>query len=676
VIQVVVHQAVGKSEPLGRRIATRVSDIPLLLETPTLIMEFQMLHRLDILALALAISAAMSACARGPGVAASAENTAGSVSASRMSDLSAVPATRRLYSANEWVDEEIRPSPDGRYVSMTDWSTGNLVLRDLTTDSTVRLTHKNSWDESSDFSETSMISPDGKSIAYGWYSDSTSAYALKVMSLAGPDSGTTRVIYQGSRPDYTAAQAWTPDSRNVLAVIQEGDRTTHIAVVPVAGGKSKRLKSFDWRLPNNLSVSPDGNWLAYDFPPEEKSADRDVFLIALDGSGESVISRENGDDFVVGWTRDGSRLLYGSERGGTQGVWAVSVTNGKPTGLPILVRSDMWRMVPLGATKAGRVVYQVNTGIRDVFTAALDPKTGEVASKPTALKSPSNINPFTLAWSPDGQHMAQVVVRGHHSAAFGPSDITIRSIERGEIRRLSPQMSRINNVYWMPDGSGLVVRGADTKGQYGIFAVDLETAKMRTIARSPMPWFGRALALAPGSKIAYFVNLDSSSRKSQITRLDLKTGAMQMLYALDAPQFVNGMAASPDGRELAIGISGGVHGRGTISLLSTAGGIPREVYRFSGSEMVNGATGFSWSREGRDLIIGVAQSPRLEGTDLRALSLSDGTLRSLHIPTGRISVARMSPDGRHIAYAVNDISAELWTMDEPVFDSKAVADRH
>lgn len=637
-----------------------------------------MLHRPNALALGLAVSAAMSGCARGPGVAGSAETAAGSATASRMSDLPAVPATRRLYSANLWVNDDIRPSPDGRYVSMTDWTTGNLVLRNLATDATVDLSHKGSWAASNDFALTSVISPDGKSIAYGWYSDSTSKFDIKVMSLAGPDSGRTRVIYQGKGAAFTAAQAWTPDSRNVLTVIQDGDRTTHIALVPAFGGKSSRLKSFDWRYPNDISVSPDGKWLAYDFPPQEMSGDRDVFLLALDGSGESVISRENGDDFVVGWTRDGSRLLYGSERGGTQGVWAVSVTNGKPTGSPMLVRSDMWRMVPLGVTKTGRVVYQVNTGTRDVFTAALDPKTGEAASRPAPMNSPSNINPFALSWSPDGQHLALVVPRSRTTGVYGPSDIILRSIEQGEMRRLSPQMSRINHVYWAPDGSGLIVRGADTKGQYGIFAVDLETAKIRTIAESPDVGFGRSLALAPSHKLAYFNNQDSP-HKSQITRLDLETGAMQVLYTVEAPQFVNGMAVSPDGRQLGILIMGGANRHGIIALLPVTGGTPREIYRFGESERPNMLlTGFTWSREGRDLVFGVVQSSdsARSKVDLRALSVSDGTLRSLHIPPARISAVRISPDGHRIAYTVADVAAELWAMDEPAFDSKkTVADR-
>jgi len=636
-----------------------------------------MLHRLNTLVRGLAVCASISACAPVAGVADSSKTSAGSGASSRMSDLPVAPATRRIYSADEWDGGGDRPSPDGRYLSKTDWSTGDLVLRDLTTNSTVRLTNKGSWDTSDDFAESSVISPDGKSIAYGWYSHSARARELRVMALVGPDSGKARAIYRASSLAFTGAQAWTPDGRNIVAGIQLDDKTTHIAIVPVFEGKAKRLKSFDWRYPNGISVSPNGKWLAYDFPPDEKSADRDIFLLALDGSGENVIS-EKGDEFVVGWTRDGSRLLYGSEKSGTQGIWAISLVNGKPAGSPVLVRSNMWRMAPLGTTLAGRVVYEVNRGLRDVFTLTLDPRTGEAVSRPTAMNGPANINPFALAWSPDGQHMAQVVLRGGPTGIYGPSDIVIRSIEQGERRRLSPQMSQILHVYWAPYGSSLVVRGADAKGQHGIFAVDLKTAKMRTIADSPVPGFGRWLTIAPDGKVAFFVNQGGAVRGTQIARLDMGTGAMQPVYRVDEPQRLEGIAISQDGASLWIGIRGGVYGRGIIASLPVAGGTPREVYRFSQSEAVSQATNFALSREGRELVFGVTQTTDPAGlkVDLRALSLSNGTLRSLNIPPVRISSLRVSPDGRRLAYSINDVSTELWSMDQPVFDSgKAVADR-
>lgn len=631
-----------------------------------------MLQRIAGPTLVIAFYAA-SACAGGSGAAGSTQVAAGGTTTSRLSDLATPPATRRLKPAIDWINEEVRPSPDGRYVSMTDWSTGDLALKDLKTDSTIHLTRKGSWETTSDFAETSIVSPDGKSIAYGWYSDSTLSFDIRSMSLAGPDSGKTRVIYAAQPFGFAAAQAWTPDGRNVLGVIQRRDRTTHISIIPALGGTPRRLKSFDWRYPNNLSVSPDGRWVAYDFPPEEKNGDRDVYLLALDGSSESVISGEKGDDFAVGWSRDGSRFLYGSEKGGTPAVWAVAITNGKPVGSHMLVRSDMWRMVPLGSTRTGRLLYGVNTGVRDVFTAVLDPNTGEIASRPAAINGPSNINPFAIAWSPDGQHIAQVVLRGGAST-YGPADIVVRSIDRGEVRRLSPPMSRVSAVYWPTEGPSLIVRGADLKGQSGIFAVNLETAKMTTIAESPAASFGRALSIAPGGRVGYFVRDDSTFRKADITRLDLATGAMQVLHTVERPQWVNGVAISPDGRHLGIGIRGGMYGRGIIALLPVTGGAPREIHRFRGSESVNMATSFAWSRGGSELIVGVVDSSDSFNSrvQLKAVPVSGGSVRSLGVPVARIHALRVSPDGRRVAYTINHLSTELWAMDEPVFDSKAV----
>ena len=61
---------------------------------------------------------------------------------------------------------------------------------------------------------------------------------------------------------------------------------------------------------------------------------------------------------------------------------------------------------------------------------------------------------------------------------------------------------------------------------------------------------------------------------------------------------------------------------------------------------------------------------------VRALSIPDGKLRSLRVPPGQLTTLRISPDGRRIAYFVNDVSVELWKMDEPVFGvSRASTER-
>ena len=57
------------------------------------------------------------------------------------------------------------PSPDGRYLSFVDWTTGDLAIHDLATGEKRRLTNKGSWYESQAYAGFSTPSPDGKQVA-------------------------------------------------------------------------------------------------------------------------------------------------------------------------------------------------------------------------------------------------------------------------------------------------------------------------------------------------------------------------------------------------------------------------------------------------------------------------------------------------------------------------------
>ena len=55
-------------------------------------------------------------------------------------------------------------SPDGTYLSFTDWSTGDLAIRELATGKSRRLTDKGPWTKSQEFALQSKWSPDGKQV--------------------------------------------------------------------------------------------------------------------------------------------------------------------------------------------------------------------------------------------------------------------------------------------------------------------------------------------------------------------------------------------------------------------------------------------------------------------------------------------------------------------------------
>lgn len=72
-------------------------------------------------------------------------------------------------------------SPDGRFLAFTDWRTGDLALRDLESGENRRLTDKGTWLESQQFAQFAKLSPDGRQVAYSWFTESD-GYQLRVVS--------------------------------------------------------------------------------------------------------------------------------------------------------------------------------------------------------------------------------------------------------------------------------------------------------------------------------------------------------------------------------------------------------------------------------------------------------------------------------------------------------------
>lgn len=588
--------------------------------------------------------------------------------------LAITPEVRRVWKGPA-VDFEGGPSPDGRSMSTTDWSTGDLALHDFATDSTRRITAKGSWTQSNDFAESSAISPDGKTVVFGWFSSKAMRFELRAMAISGPDSGKPRTIVSSPDIEFVSPQSFTPDGRAVATVIERHDRTHQIALVPLAGGAPTTLKSFDWRAPAHLSISPDGRWLAYDFAPEQKQSTRDVYVMSLDGRGETTVLNDKGDDFVAAWSPDGTHLLVGSERGGTPAMWALTMAAGKPAGEPVLVRSEMWRMTPMGGSADGSIFYGVFTGQQDIYTAVLDAKSGKIISQPTSVSGGSlKTSPYAVAFSPDAQYVAYIESRGSGINPYSLSDVVIRSIDRGEVRRISPDLSRISRVYWMPDGKSLLVRGADQKGQPGLYKLALESGAVTVLYRQRAN-FHNAVAIARDGSHAFFLTNDSTFTVASVHNIDLTSGTMRTVYQLPRGAAFSGIALSPDGRQLALAMIDRSAGGSMIQIVSAEGGAPRELVRISRPDELSQYTGLAWSPDGRDIYFGVGgvNSQLVATFEMRRMPAAGGESQAIGVKPGAITAFQLSPDGRHIAFGLHDPGFEVWVMQPPQFSAVAKA---
>ena len=322
-----------------------------------------------------------------------------------------------------WVGPDINfygmgsPSRDGRSLSFRDRR--SLAVRDLTSGETRRLKEPSDPAEQAEFS---VVSPDGKWIAYEW--DIGDFDELRMMAVDGSED---RVLYQNPETESIQVQDWSPDQKRLVVVRRLKDQTWQIALVSAADGSLQVLRSLEWRYPFKVSFSPDGSYIAYDLPVGKDSRARDIFLMSSDGSRETRLVRHPAADVSPVWSPNGNRILFESDRTGDWSLWALAVKNGKPQGRAELITPNIGpclspcsdaRMCKAGdrhprrASRQGVSTNRQAAGVREAMCARLPVPVGTPAGR----------------WqrSPPGEPLLLV------SAGWTPR--TVRARDRGEKR--------------------------------------------------------------------------------------------------------------------------------------------------------------------------------------------------------------------------------------------------
>ena len=427
-------------------------------------------------------------------------------------------------------------SLDGRFLSYTDWSTGDLVLQDLKTGEKRHLTNKGSWEESSEFAQWEQaISPDGKQVAYAWQIERNPG--LCELRIIGLDGSEPRVIYRNEEVRSIGVEDWSPDGKHILATFFKKDRTRQTVLVSVADSSVRVLRTHSEAL--RMTFSPDGQWIVYDFAPEEESPERDIYLLPTDGSGGMPLVEQPANDIVLGWAPNGKWVLFASERADTSGAWVIQVVDGQPRGVPELVKPDIAPLAVhwLGHTGDGSYYYSQRAWVSDVYVATLDPASGTL-QPPQMLVSHVGLD-TSLDWSPDGQYLAYALDRG---TGFGPYVLGIRSIRTGAERRLRLTVRQFLSfpLHWSPDGRSLLVQGHSPKfGFRGIFRIDAHTGEVTPILSPSLGLPSNNPEVTQGDNIwpvwssdgkaIFYRRWDTPNEQSLVVR-DLETGRERELY--------------------------------------------------------------------------------------------------------------------------------------------------
>jgi serine/threonine protein kinase/Tol biopolymer transport system component len=550
----------------------------------------------------------------------------------------------RRIAAEAPVDGTSGVSSDGRYLSHPDSnSADNLALTDLSTGKTRALTRHASPVKSGGQAESSAFSPDDSLIAYVWLT-AAGGYELRVV---GVDGSRDRVLYHDDQTVHIPAVEWSPDGTSLLLIVRRSDGTCQMALVPIADGAPRVLKTFGLRSPGMPRFSPDGRFVAYDLPQQDGAPARDIFALAVKG-GDAPLVQHPADDFVLGWTPDGRRLLFGSDRSGTTGAWFVPVADGRPAAAPDLFRPDLGSGWPLRVTPSGSYYYGVPVNTNDIYTATLDAAMSTILEPPAqTVQRAAGTNKWP-EWSPDGRQLAYVSQFRVGTGGEGRLTLVIESLDGGARRELTPPLTFFSRLRWAPDGRSFLANARDENNRGGLYRIDVRSGESTLLVRSQgltrqSAWF------RDGRAILYWD--PAAGPRAPIVKRDLQSGAEAAVHR------GGDFALSPDNRWLIAAEERPQNASSVLTLVPLSGGVGRDLMD-GGPGAFN--LGCSWAPDSRCGLCIKAQQGR--PTELWRFSIDGSAPQRLLVMAGMAEV-RVNADGRRIAFSVHKGVSELWVME-------------
>ncbi len=554
---------------------------------------------------------------------------------------------RRIGEAStEWKGGSL--SPLGGFFVFADrmHSYGDVAVYDLSSGKVRRLT--NDANETEGAYEC-VISRDGKRIAYAWLNNSDGSKGLRVVEMGSAEAN---ILYRDTNSIPMAPADWTADGKQILAY-HKG-----IALVSTTNGSIKMLKeSWPNKYPywnGRMRISPDGRYIAYNWPPEGDRTSQSIFLLATDGTYDAPLIDKTSNDVLLDWCPDGRSLLFRSDRTGSWDAWRIRINDGKADGPAELVKKNIGAIEPLGFTQDGSFHFISSLGGWNIYTAKIDLSAGTVTELPVNPIERNVGGNVSAAWSPDGKYLAYIAAGA----------IYTRSEETGEEKKISPQPG-FYGIEWFPDGLSLKVYGEDGKGNRGLFRVNTRTGAVETLLMQTPEVGLHRVSLGPEGKYIYLSTYRTSENLSSISAYEIQSKLRREIWR--GAGKVGRVVPSPNGQWLAAEIQKPGMSDSFLVIMPLSGGEMRELAASnSGGE-------FAWTPDSKQLLFGKFVAGEGWGSsqqELWAVSVEGGPPKSLNLKTRLMWLLTVHPDGKRIAYSGHNSKAEIWVMENFLPDEK------
>ena len=549
-------------------------------------------------------------------------------------------------------------SPDGKLVMFVDWTTGNLMVHDLSTGTDRDLTKKGTYQQNPDEADGGVFSRDGRLIAYEWWEEKPRQDVLRVI---GVDGTGMKELYR--QPGVSVWPIAFTSNGGVLTALNVG-KTHRIGIVPANGGPPKILKEWNpSKAQGSFVLSPDEKFVAYTEPVVDFK--RDIVIMSVNDGKEVARLKNPADDVPIRWMKDGS-LVFTSDRNGSPGLWIQPMSGSKPAGDPRLLRGDLWRLGNVFLTERGQLFYGIQAGDRDVFTAPFDANSNNSPRQPVSATGKPGERYATATFSPDGKYVA-FMKRERQGVQY--NKLVIRSLSSDETREFIPRVFAPVRPVWIPGQQAILLQANDANGSANLYRFDLRTNEAKAVVTNTHS----PAAFSPDGKTLYYSPYnpgDSAAR--QIVAHDMATGRERVIYTAPLNVYIPVHSVSADGKTLIAMSSPFLHGRISgsphgVRAISIATGTARSITAsipYDSTKQQARAMGFT--RDQREYIV-MTFGDGDKTASLWRVPLGGGPAVAIgRVPAGMEGSASpwLNPDATRMVYVAGSTRLELWMAED------------
>ena len=395
------------------------------------------------------------------------------------------------------------------------------------------------------------------------------------------------------------------------------------------------------------AISPDGSKIAFSYKGE-------IFTVPVAGGNAFQLTSNQAYDSNPVWTPDGSKIVFLSNREGSDDLFITPANGGVPTRLTTHSGNE----TPLAFLNDSTLLFNAailpgpGTSRAPFFTQVYSINVNKPSSRPSLFLSlpiySANVNDKGEIIYQDRKSFEDPLRK--HERSAGTSDIWV--YDKGNFKQLthfngsdqSPVWGNNNNFYYLSEKDGtLNIFEASTDSNFEKQLTSFEKHPVRNLSRAnngtlAFSWDGDLYAMQPGAQ-PQKVNIEINA--------DLYDGDLVKKYVNNG---VSNIAVSPDGNEVALII------RGDLYVTNSKYKTTKRITDTPAQER-----NVTFSPEGRSLVFdsdvdGIWQLfiAKIKNDDEKEFAYAtDITVEPLYKSDTSAMQPEFSPDGKKVAFLEN-----------------------